>query len=168
MKLTRSLGFVVATALGLALLTLMGTLISGTEARAQFDSHWFVSFDSVNVAPVARRNTTQLLEMGTIDTDGFSELVFSLGGEFKEGVPSSGRLGAVLIPDVEVFDFLLRNEGEFVFPLEVTYEVGPLNSAIFISPQQTARIAFPRYRVYLYNETTSGASVVLYVYRTRR
>jgi hypothetical protein len=168
MKTTRSLGFVVAIALGLVLLTLMGVQISGTEARAEFDSHWFVSFDSANLPPVERKNTTQLLEIGSIDTDGFSELVFSLGGEFKEGVPSSGRLGAVLIPDIDLFDYLLRNEGEFVFPLEVTYEVGPLNSAIFISPQQSAMVAFPRYRVYLYNETTSGASVVLYVYRTRR
>jgi len=161
-------GFAVAVLLGAAALTLFGVQMSGTVTRAADDSHWFVSYDSVNLPPTARSDTTQLLEIGSIDTDGFSDLIFSLGGEFKEGVPTSGRIGVVLIPDIDLFDYLLRNEGEFVFPLEAIYEVGPLNSAIFISPQQTAKIAFPRYRVYLYNETTSGTSVVLYVYRTRR
>ena len=164
----RNPGFAVAVLLGVASLTLVGLQLSGTATHADDGSHWFVSFDSVTLPPTARSDTTQLLEIGSIETDGFSDLVFSLGGEFKEGVPTSGRVGVVLIPDIDLFDNLLRNEGEFVFPLEVIYEVGPLNSAIFISPQQTAKIAFPRYRVYLYNETTSGASVVLYVYRTRR
>lgn len=164
----RKSGSTLAVLLGAAALTLVGVQMSGTAPRAAEDSRWFVSFDSVNLAPTPRSDTTQLLEIGSIDTDGFSDLVFSLGGEFKEGVPASGRIGVVLIPDIDLFDHLLRNEGEFVFPLEAIYEVGPLNSAIFVSPQQTAKVAFPRYRVYLYNETTSGASVVLYVYRTRR
>jgi hypothetical protein len=128
---------------------------------------WFVPFGRTQVAPVRRSNTTQLVEAGTIDTDGFKELVFSLGGEFKEGVPSSGRVGAVLVPDHETVIYLLQNEGQFVFPLEATFEVKPGQNAIFVSPQQTARIAFPRYRVYLYNETTSGAEVALFAYRTR-
>ena len=128
---------------------------------------WFVSFERIQVAPVERSNTVSLVEVGTVETDGFSELVFSLGGEFKEGVPSSGNIGAVLIPDIDMFQYLLRNEGQFIFPLEVVFEVGKMNGAIFVSPAQTAKVAFPSYRVYMYNETTSGATVSLFVYRSR-
>lgn len=131
------------------------------------DSHWFVSFTRIQVPPVERANTTQLIDAGTIETDGFTELVFSLGGEFKEGIPTTGRVGVVLIPDIDVFQTLLINEGEFIFPLEAQADIKDLASAIFVSSQQTARVAFPRYRVYLYNETSSGAMVSLFVYRTR-
>jgi hypothetical protein len=144
-----------------------GLMLCGAITVAADDTNWFVSFERVQVPPVNRADTTQLVEAGTIETDGFSELVFSLGGEFKEGIPKIGRVGVVLIPDIDVFTYLLRNEGEFVFPLEATVEIRDPSSAIFVSQQQTAKIAFPRYRVFLYNETTSGAMVSLFVYRTR-
>ena len=144
-----------------------GLMLCGAITVAADDTNWFVSFERVQVPPVNRADTTQLVEAGTIETDGFSELVFSLGGEFKEGLPKSGKVGVVLIPDIDVFTYLLRNEGEFVFPLEATVEIRDPSSAIFVSQQQTAKIAFPRYRVFLYNETTSGAMVSLFVYRTR-
>ena len=141
-----------------ATLLVLGVLItpSWLPTHAAGPTNWFVSFQRVQVAPVSRSDTTQLYEAGTIDTDGFAELVFSLGGEFKEA-----------IPDVEVFDYLLRNEGHIVFPLEARVEIGGQPGAIFISEQQTAKVAFARYRVYFYNETTSGANVSLFVYRTR-
>ena len=109
----------------------------------------------------------QLVDAGTIRTDGFSELVFSIGGEFKENVPDSGTIGVLLIPDEEVFDHLLRSESEFAFPLEIKTQIGKLQRAIFISEQHTARVAFPAYRVYLYNETTSAARVSIFIYRNR-
>jgi hypothetical protein len=85
-----------------------------------------------------------------------ADLVFSLGGEFKEG-----------IPDTEVSIYLLENEGYIPFPLEVTFDTSGLKRTVFISDQQTAKIAFPRYRVYFYNETDSGATMSLFIYRTR-
>jgi hypothetical protein len=135
---------------------------------AEEESRWFSSFERVQVAPVDRSDTTSLVDGGTVETDGFAELVFSFAGEFKEGVPDSGTVGALLIPDIDVFQYLLRNEGQLVFPLEVKYDIAKgLSGAIFISPQQTAKVAFPRYRVFFYNETTSGVSVSLFIYRTR-
>ena len=128
---------------------------------------WFVPFQSVQVAPVDRDDTTQLIEAGTIQTDGFRELVFSFGGEFKEGQPTSGRVGAILIPDHAVFEYLLMNEGRIVFPLEVTVRITPQTGRIFVSEQIVADIAFPSYRVFMYNETSSGAGVSLFVYRRR-
>jgi len=152
---------------GLRLAIVASVLLGGVIPVAGDDSRWFVSFERIQVAPVERSNTTQLVDAGSIDTDGFSELVFSLGGEFKEGIPESGKVGVVLIPDKEVFLYLLQTEGEFVFPLEAQVEIGKQSSAIFMSKQERAKVAFPRYRVFLYNETTSGAVVSLFVYRTR-
>ena len=142
-------------------------LFFGATSLGAENANWFVSFERIQVAPVNRSDTTQLVEAGVIETDGFSELVFSLGGEFKEGIPESGTVGVVLIPDLPVFTELLRIEGEFIFPLEAKVEIRGLKSAIFVSEQQSAKVAFPRYRVYFYNETSSGAMASLFVYRTR-
>jgi hypothetical protein len=159
----------VAASVGIAslLLVLLGPGVLGPAPEAAQDSHWFVAFERQQVAPVARNDTTDLFEVGTIDTDGFSDLVFSLGGEFKEVVPTSGTVGALLIPDIDMFQYVLRSEGQIVFPLEVKVEVGSSTGAIFISEQQRAKVAFPSYRIYMYNETTSGATVQLFIYRTR-
>ena len=151
----------------LALSIAVGLVLLTATADAADETKWFVSFERIQVSPVSRSDTTQLVEAGIIETDGFSELIFSLGGEFKEGIPESGTVGAVLIPDIDVFIHLFKNEGEFAFPLEAKVEIRGLSSAIFISEQQRAKVAFPRYRVYLYNETGSGAMVSLFVYRTR-
>jgi len=130
---------------------------------------WFVSFEGIYVAQNTKRSdVTQLIDGGTITTDGFSDLVFSFGGEFKERVPRGGTIGAILLPDADLVDELLRNEGHFAFPLEVKFDVAGLSRQIFISAQQTAKIGFPRYRIYLYNETDSAANVSLFVYRSRR
>jgi hypothetical protein len=48
--------------------------------------------------------------------------------------------------------------------------VAPISAttgAIFVSDQVVVNVAFPSYRIYFYNETTSGASVSLFVYRRR-
>jgi hypothetical protein len=96
-----------------------------------------------------------------------ADLVFSLGGEFKEGIPKSGMVGVILIPDTEVAVHLLESEEYIPFPLEAVYNTQGLKRTVFISDQQTAKIAFPRYRVYFYNETDSGATMSLFIYRTR-
>jgi hypothetical protein len=141
-------------------------LATGLPVAASGES-WFVPFERIQVAPVQRHDTTQLVEAGRIDTDGFSELVFSFGGEFKEAVPQSGRVGAILIPDHPVFEHLLVEENRIVFPLEVIVTISAKTGAIFVSEQIVASIAFPSYRIYLYNETSSGATMSLFVYRRR-
>jgi hypothetical protein len=142
-------------------------VLGTAHAAAASGESWFVPFQQIQVSPVARADTTQLVEAGTIETDGFRELVFSFGGEFKEGTPQSGRVGAILIPDQPIFEHLLLNEGRIIFPLEVTVGISPQTGRIFVSEQIVANVAFPAYRVYMYNETSSGASVSLFVYRRR-
>jgi hypothetical protein len=164
-KPARSLVVALLPAVSLAL----GIILLATPEALAAESSWFVSFEGAYVAQnVKRSDVTQLVEVGTIQTDGFSELVFSFGGEFKERIPQGGTIGAILLPDEELVDYLLRAEGQFVFPLEVTFSVNGLSTHLFVSKQQTAKIGFPAYRVYLYNETDAGANVSLFVYRNRR
>jgi hypothetical protein len=160
----KRIGLALLVSAAAAALVLTGGLLR--ESRA-YDGgeQWFVEFNPQVVPPVQRKETTQLIEAGSIDTDGFKELVFSLGGEFRQNVPSSGKVGVILLPDMDPFNFLLDTEGEFVFPLEVSVNVS--GDRMFISEHHVARVAFPRYRAFLYNETGATASVVLYIYRSR-
>jgi hypothetical protein len=146
---------------------IVAAMVSALVTVTPAAESWFVPFEKIQLAPVARENTTQLVEAGTIQTDGFAELVFSFGGEFKEAVPTSGRVGAILVPDHAVFDYLLRQEGRIVFPLEVVVPITAGTGPIFVSEQIVANVAFPAYRIFLYNETSSGANVSLFVYRRR-
>ena len=138
--------------------------IAAPPALAE-EGGWFVEFEGFNVPPVQRDKVTQLVEIGTIDTDGFTDLALSIGGEFREVAPTSGRIGALLIPDIPSHVFLLEKEGQFVFPLEVSVLIQ--GQRLFVSEPHNVRVAFPRYRVYLYNETRSTALVKLYAYRSR-
>ena len=138
----------------------------GVSVVVAAESGWFVPFERVPVAPVARSSTAQLVDGGTVETDGFAQLEFSLGGEFKEGIPEKGTVGALLIPDMDPFLLLFRTEGQILAALEVKITVGG-GGRIFLSKETSARIAFPRYRVFFYNETSSGAVLWLYLYKTR-
>ena len=132
------------------------------------EDSWFVALANEMVPPTPRSAVTQLFDAGAVDTDGFRDMVISFGGEFKESLPTSGRVGAILIPDHAITDHLLRNEGVFVFPTEIEYKVDDtIQGQFFMSGSIQTKVAFPRYRVYLYNETTSGASMSVFVYRSR-
>lgn len=133
------------------------------------DDHggWMQEFRNIDVPPIKRADTTQLIDAGVVRADGFNEIVVSLVGEFKKGVAPSGSLGVVLIPDTQPFTFLLRNEGRFVFPLEVRASTNDLGDELYFDAQATFPVAFARYRVYLYNQTESSANVGVFVYRRR-
>jgi hypothetical protein len=152
--------------------TLLGVLsiclvAAGSGAVAQ-ETRWFAAYEGQSVSPdISRDDTPRLVEVGTVATDGFSELRISIAGEFKEAVPRSGTVGAILIPDINPFVYLLEQEGKIVFATEVKVPVGGQPGAIFFSEAVPEKIAFPAYRIYLYNDTSSAANVNVYVYRVR-
>ena len=146
-----------AFGLGVALVWVLQATPSSDAANGI--GPWFVTFDVQSIPPVKRTDTQRWVEYGTVETDGFKELVFSFAGEFKEGNPTGGRVGAVLVPDMAPVEYLLQNEGKIVFSLEVTGQA--TGSTYFVSEGQTARVAFPRYKIYMYNETESTANVTL-------
>ena len=154
----------VSTLLGVLSICLAATA-SGVFAQ---ETHWFAAYEGQSVSPgIARTDTQRLVEVGTVETDGFSELRISIAGEFKEAVPRGGMVGAILIPDINPFTYLLQQEGKIVFATEVKLPIGTQPSAIFFSDTVVAKVAFPAYKIYLYNDTTSAAGVNVYVYRVR-
>jgi hypothetical protein len=91
------------------------------------------------VAPSPRSDPALWTEAGAIDTDGFSAVVLSFQGQFRGNPGSPGTVGIVLVPD---------------------------GRAYFSGTRAGLAIAFPRYRVYLYNTTDRSASVNLFAYLT--
>jgi hypothetical protein len=124
------------------------------------------AFRGVTVPPVGREEATQLIEAGTVETDGYRDVVLSIAGEMKEDRTEGGVVGAILIPEGRVFEYLRRNERVYAFPLEVTARLEADGPAVFLGKQVVARVAFPRYRVLLYNTTDRTASVSVFVYRS--
>lgn len=115
------------------------------------------------VSPVPRSAVNQLVDGGVLETDGFAQVVLSLAGVVKGTVERGGSLGAVLIPDVEVARNALQEEGVFLFPLEVTAELTP--GSTFVGSKPVALpVAFPRYRVLLYNGSDRAVGTRLHAY----
>ena len=50
--------------------------------------------------------------------------------------------------------------------MEVAVKIDPKASPVFVGEQKVARVAFPRYRVLLYNSTDRTATVSLFAYRS--
>lgn len=118
-------------------------------------------FEGVTVSSVRPDETTRLVSAGTVDTVGYSTLVVSLAAEIKGTVPAPCTVGAVLIPDEGFADEALK-EGHLLFPLEVEIDV-PKDSPRWVSSQSLVfEVAFPRYRVLLYNTGSRTATASLY------
>lgn len=115
------------------------------------------------VSPVSREQTTQLIDGGVLETEGFSRVVLSLAGVVKGTIDRPGKLGAVLVPDVAPAREALQEEGVYLFPLEVTADL--TRGSTFVASQPVEReVAFPRYRIYLYNGTDRAVGAQLFSY----
>jgi hypothetical protein len=124
------------------------------------------SIADVLVSPVAPEDTNHLVPGGTIDADGFTEVVLSLVGQTKGDLVRSGRVGAFLIPDEEPVQKVLEERGLLQFPLQVESSFVSRETPYFSSNQPRMTLAFPRYRVYFYNSTDRSVTVSLYAYLT--
>lgn len=118
------------------------------------------------VAPVAPTETTRLTNGGVIDMDGFTGMVLHLAGQLRSQNAKPGAVGAILIPDVEVARRALDESGLLLFPIEIKASTGTGTPAYFTSEGLRAPVAFPRYRVLLYNTSDKSATVTLYAYLT--
>jgi hypothetical protein len=152
----------------LAIVSIAPPARAQTSAGDPFaDSEWMETVAEVTVHPVERSETTQLIDAGTIETDGFTHVVLSLTGEMKEQPTRDGQIGVILIPDAPAFDKVLRDHRFFGFPLEVTASVSIDGKPFFMSEKKRELVAFPRYRVYFYNSTNRTATAWLFAYRTK-
>lgn len=125
-----------------------------------------VAFEEITVAPVEPTETTRLIDAGTLVTDGFPSVVLSLDGVVKGTVQKTGRVGAILVPDVESVQEAFDQRGLMHFALEATAGAISSKTPYFASAQPRHRVAFPSYRVLLYNTTDKAVDVNLYAYLT--
>lgn len=107
-------------------------------------------FSDIVVTSVRPRDTNRLVAAGTLDAAGFTTMALSLAVEIKGTVPKDCRVGALLIPDEDVVNAAFA-DGHVLFPTEVDVDV-PAEAPQFVSSEsQVVPVAFPRYRVYLFN-----------------
>lgn len=120
----------------------------------------------VVVAPAPRSETSLWTEAGMLETDGFTSIVLSFHGQFRGNPAAPGTIGMVLVPEEEN---LLRAfaEGEVHLALETLAEGVPDGRLYFSGTEAGLAIAFPRYRVFLYNTTDRSAAVNLFAYLTQ-
>lgn len=123
------------------------------------------AIEDLIVGPVPRNRTTRLFDAGTLDVDGFGHVVLSLLGQTKGQVTQVGTVGVILVPDHETVLEAFFQRGEALFALTVEAPAGGA-SPYFASTPHRAEVAFPRYRVFLWNATDKSAEVDLYAYRT--
>jgi len=166
----------------LALLAL--TMLLGSSAHAQ-DQVWVVNFpdqqtvsgdvrisepvpvsriqrfEDVVVTAVSRQQTSQLVLAGTLETAGFSTVVLSLAAEIQGTVPRTAEIGVILVPEEDVALRALK-DGYLLFPIEVTAKVPAEAPPYVASTPEKHELAFPRYRVYLYNSGKRTARVQVF------
>lgn len=118
----------------------------------------------VLVPPVGPKETTRLISAGTLTTDGFTTLVVGVAGQIKDQMVKAGEVGAFLLPDDELVQRALDENGQLLFPVEVKASTGGGMPPYFSSTQSRAVVAFPRYRVLLYNTSDKTATVTVYAY----
>jgi hypothetical protein len=83
---------------------------------------------------------------------------------FLQGSPQGGAVGVLLVPDVPEVTTALRTYGILQFELGVEAPVSTSKAGLFSSQPTTFRLAFPRYRVLLYNAAQKSAEATVYAY----
>ena len=119
----------------------------------------------VVVPPVARHDTTDLIEGIEVPAAGFTGIVLSLQGIVKGTINQAGNVGAVLVPVEDAIQQSFQSEGQIQLPLEVTSVLARREIETF-STQSSLTVGFPLYKVYYYNSTDKAVEVNLYAYLT--
>ena len=119
------------------------------------------------VSPVDRSELQSLVDAGTIETEGFSDIVLNMAGMPSAANRKAGVVGAILIPDIPPFDEAFHKWGILPAVIELTADV-KAGETSFIAKQKRFDVGFPRYRILLYNTTDSNMTVAFFAYRTRQ
>lgn len=126
----------------------------------------FESFRNITLPPVPREDTTRLVDGGRLVTDGFPSVVLSLHGLVKGHVAKVGAVGAILIPEEETIQEAFEELGIMHFYLETVATGVSSRTPYFASNQPRFTVAFPAYRILLYNTTDKTVSVSVFAYLT--
>jgi hypothetical protein len=120
----------------------------------------------VVVPPVKREDTNHYVDAGSVTTDGYSYAVVSIIGELKGQLQRPGDIGAIIVPEEEHVDRALAERGQLLLAEEVKVTPSSGASPYFAAKPLRFPIAFPNYKVYLYNAGDKAAGVTVHVYLT--
>jgi hypothetical protein len=124
-----------------------------------------VRINDVLVPSARREEPARWLDAGVVETSGFTYLALSVQGYVKGRIGQPGVIGVILIPEEEPILQAL-NESQIHLPLEVTADVAPAATSYFSASEPRLPIAFPRYRIWVYNSTGESASANVFLYLT--
>src|SRR5688572_14062145 len=116
------------------------------------------------VSPASAAETSSYTEAGTLQAAGFGSVTLSLAGTVQGRPPAAAPVGVLLLPDVPEILASFRTHGVAQLALRVEAEAAPGGSGLFHSEPAHLRLAFPRYRVLLYNATGRTSEVTVYAY----
>lgn len=115
------------------------------------------------VSPIPRAEFTNLMEVGTVKADGFTSLALSLAGEVKGRAGADSEVGVLLLPDQRPILQAFRDTGDALLAIELKAPVRGGSNGYFAG-QTVVPLAFPRYRVYLYNSGRESVTANVYAY----
>ena len=101
---------------------------------------------------------------GSIETEGFTSVLISLQGEIRSDVFSAGTIGVILIPDEKAILRTLREAKRIQFPIECKVHTKSGDPIYFESEQVQQRVAFSRYKMYLYNTSNKSVEANVFLY----
>jgi hypothetical protein len=117
------------------------------------------------VSPATIAETGSYTEAGTLEAAGFGAVTLSLAGTVQGRLTAAAPVGVVLLPDVPEVVGNFRTHGVAQFALRVEAEATPAGvGGLFQSAPAHLELAFPRYRVLLYNGTPRTSEVTVYAY----
>lgn len=119
----------------------------------------------VEVPPRLSQALSRANPAGTIETDGFGAVVLSLAANQVGHLARPGEVSALLVPDEESILEVYERTGVAQFALELTAICAPGGATCSSIPSRQV-VAFPRYKVYLFNTTERLARIDLYAYLT--
>jgi len=135
--------------------------VNGFIKHAQMEKR-----EGVIVTTSRRTELAELIPAGILDCDGFTSVALSLQGEVKSDSPDVGTVGVLLVPDEEPVLRALKDGRRVEFALETSTQVLKGASPYFDGGSVTLPLAFPRYRIYLYNTMMRGVEANVYMYMT--
>lgn len=125
-----------------------------------------VVLGEVEVPPVQKTDVTRWVAAGTVNTEGFAAMVVSLAGMQRSAPTKAGEVGVVLLPVEDLPIRAFHEQGELLFAVESHVLSSPGSPPYFGSQPLRATVAFPRYRVLLYNGSDRTVTATVYVYLT--
>jgi len=140
--------------------------VEGTvTVEGRLDVARSVAFEKVALPPAPPDNPGRMVDLGLLDAAGFRSVVVSLAGEFPLGPTEGQTVGVLLVPDEDYFVRALKERGRPTLSLRIE---APLTQAVrpdFTSGSLRFDLAFPRYRIFLFNtgKVTVEANVFFYL-----